>query len=180
MPLDYATQLAAIWVERLHPYCERIEVAGSVRRRKAWVGDIEIVAIPKVRINIFGESKLEEPLPVTGYLEGLVQQGSIQWIKNGLKYKQFTDIGSSYKPNVDLFLVVPPAQWGVIFLMRTGSADFSHNIVKLKQIGGHMPASIRQVDGHLEWVATGEHIHTPEEADYFKAIDLEWVEPTDR
>ena len=29
------------------PYCERIEIAGSVRRRRPQVNDIEIVCIPK-------------------------------------------------------------------------------------------------------------------------------------
>ena len=31
----------------LAPHCERIEIAGSLRRKKEFVGDIEIVAIPK-------------------------------------------------------------------------------------------------------------------------------------
>jgi len=35
-------------IEQLRPYCERIEVAGSLRRGKGYVKDAEIVAIAKL------------------------------------------------------------------------------------------------------------------------------------
>ena len=47
MPLAFATTLAKKLVDELAPYCQRIEIAGSVRRQSAEVGDIELVAIPK-------------------------------------------------------------------------------------------------------------------------------------
>jgi DNA polymerase/3'-5' exonuclease PolX len=42
-----AKRLADCLVKAIAPYCERIEIAGSVRRKKADVKDIEIVAIPR-------------------------------------------------------------------------------------------------------------------------------------
>jgi hypothetical protein len=48
IPLPAATALAAKLVAQLAPYCERIEIAGSVRRQKDIVGDIELVVIPKM------------------------------------------------------------------------------------------------------------------------------------
>ena len=47
-PLRQAAALARSLVTFLEPYCDRIEVAGSVRRQKADVGDIELVLVPKL------------------------------------------------------------------------------------------------------------------------------------
>jgi DNA polymerase/3'-5' exonuclease PolX len=70
IPLLAATTLAAKLVAQLAPYCERIEVAGSVRRQKDIVGDIELVAIPKLethikvqpQLTLFGSSSEQEPV----------------------------------------------------------------------------------------------------------------------
>ncbi len=42
-----AERIVAAIVAGLAPVCTRIQVAGSVRRRKDVVGDIELVAIPR-------------------------------------------------------------------------------------------------------------------------------------
>jgi len=47
MPFVEALAAACAIKEMLAPYCERIEIAGSVRRKKPYCKDIEIVAIPK-------------------------------------------------------------------------------------------------------------------------------------
>jgi DNA polymerase (family 10) len=47
-PLATAQEVAQEIVSRLRPYCQKIEVAGSVRRCKKTVGDIEILYITKL------------------------------------------------------------------------------------------------------------------------------------
>ena len=47
MKLAQAENLARRVVETMAPYCERVEIAGSIRRGKAEPKDIEIVAIPR-------------------------------------------------------------------------------------------------------------------------------------
>ena len=42
-----AKEIADSVLQKLKPHCERIEIAGSIRRKKANPNDIEIVAIPK-------------------------------------------------------------------------------------------------------------------------------------
>ena len=46
-PLGRAEEVANEVVKLLEPGCERIAIAGSIRRRKSEVGDIEILVIPK-------------------------------------------------------------------------------------------------------------------------------------
>lgn len=157
---------------------ERVEIAGSIRRQKPEVKDIELVAIPKPLINIFGEAVFEEPLPITSRLHGLSQSGQINLIKNGLRYKQFELLEYPDRPRVDLFLVIPPAQWGAIFTIRTGSADFSRWLMTPRRKGGCMPDNMRQRDGAL-W--DGEQmLETPTEESYFEALGIPWVPPEQR
>jgi DNA polymerase/3'-5' exonuclease PolX len=47
MKLEQALEIAEKVKALLAPHCERIEIAGSIRRKKPDVKDIEIVAIPK-------------------------------------------------------------------------------------------------------------------------------------
>ncbi len=46
MELEKAKAIADQVIKRLSPYCSRIEVAGSIRRQKAFPHDIDIVLIP--------------------------------------------------------------------------------------------------------------------------------------
>jgi hypothetical protein len=55
-PLLDAERIAAAIVADLAPSCARIQVAGSVRRRKEVVGDIEVVVIPRdAPAGLFGD-----------------------------------------------------------------------------------------------------------------------------
>ena len=60
MELEKARAIASEVVKRLSPYCQRIEVAGSVRRKKAQVNDIDLVLIPSdlwnLHIEVFTHS----------------------------------------------------------------------------------------------------------------------------
>ena len=47
MQLCKIQRIANSVLKELKPYCERIEIAGSIRRQKPDPNDIEIVAIPK-------------------------------------------------------------------------------------------------------------------------------------
>ncbi len=47
MKIEEASILADEVRCALEPFCSRVEVAGCIRRKKADVGDIDIVAMPK-------------------------------------------------------------------------------------------------------------------------------------
>src|SRR3990167_7360212 len=62
MELARAQEIAAQVLAELSPFCERCEIAGSIRRRKPEVGDIEIVAIPKtVTAGLWDEKEEAHP-----------------------------------------------------------------------------------------------------------------------
>jgi len=159
MELKRARAIAEKLVEKLAPYCERIEIAGSIRREKAEVGDIEVVAIPAP----FADALLPELIP------------GARFIKNGSRYKQ---IALPEGINLDLFLVRPPVQWGVIFLLRTGPAEFSHKAVTRKRLGGLLPSDCQVAYGQV-W-RHEKVIPMPEEEDFLKLLGLPGLAPQER
>lgn len=170
----------------LAPSCLRIEVAGSVRRKKPEVKDIELVCIPRPGAPRpeFGQkpflSHLEHALHEMEQAEMLGSR-----IKDGQKYKQIVintkGLGfiTTELFKLDLF-IVRPETWGVQFAIRTGPAEFSHRLVTKQEWGGLLPDHMKVEDGLLWDTETRQVIPTLEEQDFFAAIGLEWFEPTER
>lgn len=169
MIYSQAKSIADGLLEKFAPYCDRISIAGSVRRKKSEVHDIEIVAIPKIidEPNVFDEIGKRE-FPSDLFLP-------YKMIKNGSRYKQM-ELPEGI--NLDLFIVIEPAQWGVIFTIRTGPADFSHKLVTLKSFGGYLPGDCKVHDGGV--YRGGALIPMPDEKDFLEFVGLGWIEPEAR
>jgi DNA polymerase/3'-5' exonuclease PolX len=184
IPLPCAFAIAKDLVEKMTPFCERCEIAGSIRRKKPFVKDIEIVAIPKWETADSGlfvdESRMLNRLLQWAF--DAEAAGALRWIKPGtseiVSWEPKRDgkywrglLGEDIK--LDLFLTTP-ASWGIIYAIRTGSAEFSQALVThAKRIG--MPC----IEGYLTNIA-GERILTPEERTVFDILGLKWVEPDQR
>ncbi len=189
MELEQARELARQWIELLRPYSDRIEIAGSVRRCKVEVKDIEIVAAPRfdnkvktirTELSFPGIFHEQIDLPVefisNKILEAL-NSGILpgRKIKGGERYWQIAMPGGI---NLDLFMVLPPAQWGIIYTIRTGPADFSHWIVTSRRFGGALPSYARVSEGQL--FQGDQAIPMPEEIDFLNFLGLGWIEPGQR
>lgn len=167
-----AMVVAEQWMGLLGPACERIGVGGSLRRGLAWVGDVELVAVPRmeVQLDLFG-------LPVGEWsaLDVRLRDLGVKLVKDGDRYKQF-EAGEGLM--VDLFVQPDPATWGVNFMIRTGSADFARWMVTPRSVGGAMMGGMRCEGARLwfEDVVLG----TPEEVDVFAAMELDWILPEAR
>lgn len=190
--------MVAEWLlEQLRPGCERIEIAGSLRRGKPEVHDIEIVAMPysKAPIPVFGNKIIDKTM-LDRNLRYLEEDVMLKKVKGGDKYKQFLvkrweEFGLEEPPNpfmLDLFVVTPPAQWGVQMVIRTGpnkpENNFSQWMVTQRSKGGALPDNCRVMDGavwlHPEVTGRSEIIQMLEEKDFFQFCDLEWMEPGER
>lgn len=98
--------IAQMIAREITPYCERVHVAGSLRRRKQEVGDIEIVAVAK-----WGERKAAPPDeglfasaegPTESHsllLDWARSQSLLDWIKPGTK--KGTPLVFGYTPEAD-------------------------------------------------------------------------------
>lgn len=173
-PLSTIQPIATKLIERLRPYCQKIEIAGSIRRCEKMIGDIEIVAIPNIHCqnDLFGTSSNVVSNELLNFLDKLVEDGSItkgySWGDRNRKFFVTTTNNATYK--IDLFLCTPQ-NWGNIFLIRTGCSNFSAAIMShLKR------QNLRHDKGYL-YSADGKVIDCPSEEDFFSAINYPFVAP---
>ena len=151
MNLNEAKTIAEKYLNLLKPYCSRIEIAGSIRREKPEVGDIELIVIVK---DIKGFSKEVNKLEkVKGEPTGKYTQ---RILPEGIK--------------LDLF-IANKRNWGLIFAIRTGSAEFSHKVLAR----GWVKAGYKSINGML--TKDGKEIEVREEKDLFNLIGIPYVEP---
>jgi DNA polymerase/3'-5' exonuclease PolX len=158
--LSKALAIAERIKAELAPHCERIEIAGSIRRKKPEVKDIEIVAIPK-------------PYDTGLFVSGLAAVVN-QWekVKGEMKYQEcrYTQRILPEGIKLDLFMC-EPGNWGLIYAIRTGSADYSHKVLAAGWVarGYHAKGGYLMV-GHRQY-------EVREEEDLFKRLGLKWIEP---
>lgn len=197
MNLREAQTIADALVGEMAPFCHRIEIAGSIRRKVSQVKDIEIVAIPKWEnrepASMDTLFEVSGPVPVNLLYRWAVSQANMRWIKpgtsdivdwplkpdgkywRGLVPPTFVNAAGpgTNSLKLDLFLA-NETNWGVIFAIRTGSAEFSEALVTHAKLKTYYHVA----DGHLKRL--NETVPCPEEAELFKRLHLEWVEPEKR
>jgi len=177
--LKQAQFVAEQVVKALCPFCERIEVAGSVRREKAEPKDIEIVFIPKMGPSaamLFGTSLQ----PATdAAIDDLITAGfwtfDTQVKRNGPKYKRLIHAESGVV--IELFRA-DRDNWGYIYVLRTGPGAFSKMLVSAPWAGGVRPLEVGVKDGYV--YQYGVLMSLPEERDFFELWGLPEFPPASR
>ena len=170
MELEKAKAIAEQLKELLAPACERIEIAGSTRRQKPDVGDIELLCIPKF---VNGVDMLDRELGAL-FIQGLLchrrnKRGSITYgAKNKLLLHRPSGIG------VDIFSTTEEC-WPVALVVRTGGKDTNMRIAM---------AALRK---GYQFHAYGKGFTTPQgeivchsERDVFEAVGLPYQAPEER
>lgn len=173
LPLARAQQLAAALVADLAGGCSTITIAGSVRRRKPTVGDIELVVVPIPILDLVGSPT--DRTRLESFLERLVERGDLATNKGGRKFIQFSL--PAHGCNLDLFLANKD-NYGLILLIRTGPVDFSKRFVTQKHKGGLLPNDLRIEGGRL--LRGDTVLPTPTEAEVFRLAGVEYAEPWER
>jgi len=157
IPLKEANGIALEIKALLEPHCERIEIAGSIRRKKATVGDVEIVAIPKpCEVGLFASgiaTVVDEWKPVRGELPCKYTQ---RILPCGVK--------------LDLFFATHD-NWGLILAIRTGSADYSRFVLA----SGWVKRGYHSKGGMLHSGSLPIQITTEQEL--FERCGVRWTEP---
>lgn len=158
-----AKAIAEDVVRQLSPHCHRIEIAGSIRRKRKWSKDIEIVCIPK-------------PYDTGLFLSGFAEVVS-QWkkIKGELEYGvlRYTQRVHPTGITIDIFITTEDS-WGYQLAIRTGPWDYSKNVLA----AGWVSRGYKGVEGQLTY--KGKPVIVREERDLFQRIGLNYVEPENR
>lgn len=193
MKLQQALSLSSRIVELLRPHTSLIHIAGSVRRQKPEVKDIEILCIPNkisLQQNLFGESSNQT---VTGGFVMALEQMTREVIKgqtNG-RYMQIILKGGA---TLDLFMPDPDDYYRQLAI-RTGSSKYSHEVIAAAwrrkgwvgtDIGlRRIEDSEAKISGEkTTWKCINTNGEKPpvwasEEA-FFEWLDIKWIHPVNR
>ncbi len=154
MELKQAWALAQEIVDQLALCCERIEVAGSIRRQRPFPRDVDIVLIPR------SQGQLASALQSLGESR-LGGQKLAERVYKGVQ--------------VDLYFATPET-WHTLLLIRTGSKTHNIKLTTLaKKKGWHLYASGRGLFNEK-----GERIAGDTEWSFFEALGLPYAEPWER
>ena len=186
VPLSRAEAVSAELIALLSPAAERVEVAGSIRRRSPDIGDIELVAIPRYHVEavagLWGAEESEvNDLHVL--VTDLLTDGTLlphpTDPKRGERYSKVVHAASGLQ--VDLF-AARPETFGLIFLIRTGPAAYSQWLVTAARSKGFHVAEGELHRGSMapEVHVRCERVPVPGEADVYTALGLAYTRPEDR
>jgi len=165
MNLDRAIEIAQKIAAELLPFSARVQIAGSIRRLRSEVNDIDIVCLPNDERGL--RARVLKSLP--------------RIIADG-KYNLEVELKGGLR--LDVFMAAPGQRtlfgdggcnWGSLLLCRTGST--AHNI--------HLVETAKKLN--LRWNPywgvydhTGRCMACEAEEDIFEALQLDFVKPENR
>jgi DNA polymerase (family 10) len=169
IPLANARRLAQKIVGELSPFCEKIEIAGSIRRERPIVADIDIVMIPK-------------PGKMPRILERCAQNMNLDSGGRRPDPNNVTFMGIGVQ--LDLFFAhgeivdlvsTTPTNWGAVLLCRTGSVQHNVQLCARARAKGLKFAPYRGVVSSRDKIVASET-----EEDIYAALGLKWRHPRER
>jgi DNA polymerase (family 10) len=170
LPLATADKFAARIRAEMEPFCERIEIAGSIRRRRPFVNDVDVVVLPKPHL----EAGLRERVKLKA--ERIITDG-LQTLVVILTNDLQVDVWIAQPESRDL-LEVKPSNFGSLLLCRTGSTE--HNIYLIDHakrrglIWNPYHGVFSPIGGKSVCIASAT------EEEIFAALQLEFIPPEKR
>jgi len=154
LELESAISIAHEVVKKLSPHCDRIEVAGSIRRIKTFVNDIDLVLITSDRDAVDSVLMQLGKMKMSGLKIARVQMESI---------------------TLDVYYATPET-WATLLLIRTGSKESNIRLASTaKRMGWHLAAS---GDGLFDGL--GRRIAGDTEESIYRALRLPYQQPWER
>lgn len=202
MPLCVGLELARAVCFELSPYCSRVAIAGSVRRGRPIVGDVELVCVPKPgrptqgQVGMFDSELHAAPVDdeLTAYLRDRVRDPTSPWAlrpnANGItsfgRVNKFLTYGDG---PVDIFTAYP-STFGMLFFVRTGDAEWVVRAMAEFKRQSRRAHPYGGVEVDLDGDVTAEvldparwapaEILCPTEETVFELLGWPFVEPEDR
>jgi len=152
-------------VAQLAPLCQRIEIAGSLRRGKADLKDVELVALPIDSKALL--ARLDNWVIAGKIRKAIYPDGSQRW---GSKYRGFTYESIRF----ELF-TADADNWGYQLWLRTGPADANEYVMR-QCISYQSPYHAR--DGY--WWAGDARLSVPDEVELFRLLGMPPLHPVYR
>lgn len=151
-------QMAAKVERWLKPYARRLLLAGSLRRKRPTIGDIEFVVLPKKSLGVEGlVSALEE----RGYRVGPSMR-TAKKVVDGVK--------------VELYIVHHPEEFGAMAFMYTGDRTFNMAMRKKAMAMGYL------LNQYGVWTRDKKRaiLQSTQERDFFEFLQVPYHTPEER
>lgn len=159
MELEKAKTIAETVKVKLSLFCDKIEIAGSIRRERSFVHDIDMVCIPSNQ----GQ-----------FIYALQELGTIKMGGQKLIRCQMPEI------MLDVYIATRE-NWATLLLIRTGSAKHNIKLCSLARNNGmKLHADGSGLFQFTDCQGMESRIAGDTEESIFKAMGLNYVEPHDR
>jgi len=168
------------------------QVCGSVAREQPWVGDVEIVLLPRFDPKVKAENLLGERIETDRryarlearidemIAEGLLKRGEV-W---GMKQRKLIPRAFEHFAGFRLELYIGDEDnYGNICALRNGPWELSKALLSSKFSGGLLPPYLQHEDGYLWRMSGGVRagkISCRHERTFFNAIGVEWIPARER
>ncbi len=155
MELDKAREKAESIIKILRPFCDQVEIVGSVRREKETVDVIDILAVPKGAL-------------LFGLMRKLMEMGTGSMKIGERKRFNFNGIATEvWFATLD--------NWPIMLLIKTGSEKHNKKIMELlkkKKYSLSTGQGVILKDGRKELIF--------DERDIFDLLEIKYLEPKER
>jgi DNA polymerase/3'-5' exonuclease PolX len=198
MEYKQAKEIAVRIYKSLEPFCTRLEIAGSVRREKPLVKDIELVLTPRLTEvkDLFGD--VLESKRNNEFVKTVKSLGTI--LKGDILTGRYVQIALHDGINLDIFIPVETDFYRQ-YSIRCGPADYSHKVLAnawLKKSwcgtenGLRLQSESYQIDigsypdgrPKKKWICNALKPTLPpvfqNEYEFFTWLQIPWTEPKNR
>ena len=171
-PLAKAEEVGQALVEVLGPGCEKIEIAGSIRRRRPDVGDVELLCISSLGdavalgTNVYLDAEVEDLILRNVLQKRLNKAGRTN-------YGRWNKLLVHVAIPVDIFSTTE-ANWGMALVVRTGPAEWNIRMMarfRKRRMRGHAYGGVTQ---------GGIDVPCPTEEEVFRLLDWPYRDPEER
>lgn len=182
-PASNAQAVATELIRWLDPACERLVVAGSLRRQKPFVGDVELLYVPKIE-------KRPDPEDMFAWQDVNLADETISTLeRTGVLTRRKTVNGrETFGPlnklmlhrasgiPVDLFCETSAADWFRSLVIRTGPKELNVRLITTAAKSGISVHAYRAGLTDLR----GENITCESEEQFFSICNVPYLEPKER
>lgn len=153
IPLSRAMQVVETYYDQLRTVADPVIVAGSIRRRRPEIGDVEFVVLPK-DMNEFRE-----------HVEAMGFEGGDRVMRK-----------MDGTLPIELYIAHKPEELGALLFMYTG--DWQHNIA-MRSIAKRAGWKLDQY-GIWDPKTGAPLLQSPDERDFYDFLGVPWHNPEDR
>lgn len=178
MRLAEAKKAAEGAARLFEPFCERIAIAGSIRRERPECGDVDLVCIPKVieHRDLLGQVERVENLLLGALVDYVAANEWVKWTNGKAPEGSGKIFSVTGRHAVIEFYCAAEMTWATTLLTRTGSKE--HNIW-ISERARAWRCAFKASEG-IYVGGGGGMVHPASEEEFYQLLGLPLIAPAKR